>query len=119
MNVVSAVARWLVPVLIVGSFLAYTRFWVMYVLRVPTWRLSPEGRYMVVSKMAFSLFLGLATLGVFWPGFRAWSGRDVIRMPVYLILFGVAVWINVLSDRAQRDRREEAGRRSAAQDQGE
>ena len=115
MNVVS---HWLVPVLVCGSFLAYTRFWVLYVVRVPSWRSSPEGRYMVVSKMAFSLFLGLATLGVFWPGFRLWAGRDIVKTAVYLILFGVAVWINVLFDRAQRDRRQETGRR-ATEDQGE
>jgi hypothetical protein len=118
MNVVSAVSRWLSPVLIVGSFLAYTRFWVLYVIRVPSWRLSGEGRYMVVSKMSFSLLLGLATLGVFWPGFRVWAGRDAVRIAVYLILFGVSVWINILFDRAQRNRREEAGQ-PAGQDQGE
>jgi uncharacterized membrane protein YfbV (UPF0208 family) len=102
----------LLQLLQILAFVSCTRFWVLYVWRYPSWRRSPEGRYLVISKVAFSVILGLAVLSVVWPQFLRWAGRDFLRLAVFAALVAVFVWLNGIADMAWR-----RGRAQREQDQ--
>lgn len=99
-----AITAGLLSVLQVSTFAALVRFLFAYVRRAPGWYRSLEGRYLVVSKSAFALILGLGMVAAVWPGWVRWAGRDYVRVGVYVVLAVVFVWLNVVADHAWRQR---------------
>lgn len=96
------VAAGLLPVLQVAALAALIVFVTTYMVRVPSWHRTPEGRYLVVSKLAFLILLGLGGVAALWPGWVHWAGRDYVRAGAYLVLLAVFVWLNVVAHQAWR-----------------
>jgi hypothetical protein len=89
-------------ILQVAAFVTVLRFPIVYMRRIPAWRRSPEGRYLVFSKLSFSLILGLGMVAALWPGWATWVGRDYVRVGAYALLLMVFIWLNVLLNDAMR-----------------